>query len=597
MNTILGVLAGSSIRVMVIAIPVACILWGLRIRWPSTRHRVWSGVLICMLLLPLLSLWAPKIPVPLLPAYRDIPQQDITQGQGKSALPLDPDRAAVGTAVPSQGERASAITPRPRTEMSRDFRLGAVEFAGIVYLIGFSICAFRLFLGMYFAWRLSRRAVPDERGFCIANCNVPLTLGLLRPRILMPQESTSWDAQCVSSILIHEREHLRRHDPLVEWLALINRSLYWFHPLSWWLRRELAVLAEEACDQVVIGKGSDPESYAELLLTFARSVNKNGVLNPNWVSIRGGALMKRIQNIVADGSSPRISRFRLALLVPLCVAAIVVPAICQLTSAEQYASQNAVSLTSRAMGAEEEGNLDDAMTYYRQVLTTPADQRIYAAFAQFQIAHIQLQKANLAAAAREFDILAAAYPEYADLVGTLIAEKQHGIMGIYRSGIQYGQIGKVRDARYHHNKTRSEFSLYGLSVSTQSESSGGGEIVILTKEGSSLLAKVWMKPDRISPVNIRSRLRGALLQKVLQRIPALGYKVRSESVQTSIVNGKQSLSAIADYISDDGTPMIEYLAWIYTERTRFFVLAQVNASEFERHRPTFDQLTASAIVP
>jgi len=399
MDTILGILAGSSVRIVIIAIPIACILWGMRVKSPKIRHRAWTGVLIAMLLLPFLSLWIPKIPIPLLPAYPDIRERQIPEISRELNRLSNFGNGAPSATTADTGLSASAnVSAQVKPEKRSAFRLGMPQLIGIFYLVGLCIFAARLLLGMALAYRLSRRVKPDDRGFYFAQCNVPLTLGLLRPRILMPLSARKWNAKKLSFVLIHEQEHVRRLDPLVEWLALLNRSLYWFHPLAWWLHRKLAVLAEQACDEAVIASGRDPESYAELLLDLARSVKQRGVLAANWgLSIQGGALMKRIQNILAGGSSLRISRFRLGFISVLCIAVILVPVICELIPAQEYPSQNAVYLTSKAISAEDDnGNLDVALTYYRQVLTTPSDQRIYAAFAQFRIAQILLQKGNLA---------------------------------------------------------------------------------------------------------------------------------------------------------------------------------------------------------
>ena len=45
----------------------------------------------------------------------------------------------------------------------------------------------------------------------------------------------------LQSVLNHEQAHLRRRDNLITVLGEANRCLYWFHPLAWLLRRELAV--------------------------------------------------------------------------------------------------------------------------------------------------------------------------------------------------------------------------------------------------------------------------------------------------------------------------------------------------------------------
>src|SRR5512140_2695582 len=57
----------------------------------------------------------------------------------------------------------------------------------------------------------------------------------------------------------------RRRDPLVEWLALLNRAVFWFHPLAWWLERKLSALAEDACDAAVLRGGHDAHAYSEYL--------------------------------------------------------------------------------------------------------------------------------------------------------------------------------------------------------------------------------------------------------------------------------------------------------------------------------------------
>ena len=73
-----------------------------------------------------------------------------------------------------------------------------------------------------------------------------MIVGVIRPRIVLPAGWTSWPADKVSAILAHERAHVARRDPLVGALAQLNRAVFWFHPVSWWLLRTLAVTAEEA---------------------------------------------------------------------------------------------------------------------------------------------------------------------------------------------------------------------------------------------------------------------------------------------------------------------------------------------------------------
>jgi beta-lactamase regulating signal transducer with metallopeptidase domain len=46
--------------------------------------------------------------------------------------------------------------------------------------------------------------------------------------------------------------HVRRADWAIAMLEGLNRRLFWFHPLAWWVERQLASLAEQACDDAAL---------------------------------------------------------------------------------------------------------------------------------------------------------------------------------------------------------------------------------------------------------------------------------------------------------------------------------------------------------
>ena len=98
---------------------------------------------------------------------------------------------------------------------------------------------------------------------------VPLTLGVIRPQILLPLDWSDWSAEKLQAVLAHEGTHAERGDCAMALLAEVNRCVYWFHPLAWWLRRRLAALAEAACDDAAIGSTGDRTTYARHLLEVA----------------------------------------------------------------------------------------------------------------------------------------------------------------------------------------------------------------------------------------------------------------------------------------------------------------------------------------
>ncbi len=339
MNAILGVMAESSVRAVTIAAAVALILWAMRVKSAAIRHRAWTGVLLTMLFLPMLLVWAPRIAIPILPAQSGFPEIRAQSPEERSVLsPAAIVQSAPSTMLPTGnvGKRsASSVSP--------------IEIAGMLYLAGFGLCIVRLMVGMLLSYRLARKPKRDDRGFYYSRCAVPLTMGLLHPRILLPLESREWNGDKLDAVLIHEREHVRRRDPLVEWLAILNRSIYWFHPLAWWLCRKLTMLAEQACDEAVLANGHDRAAYAELLLDLARSLKKERSLFMAWSSsIHGSTLSVRIRKILTAGFNPALSPLRLILVATLCSTAVFLPTVCVLahvqTDPPRDESQNKSSI-------------------------------------------------------------------------------------------------------------------------------------------------------------------------------------------------------------------------------------------------------------
>ncbi len=156
-----------------------------------------------------------------------------------------------------------------------------------VYLSGVVWFGIRLHIGIWRAIQLVNSArvidVPPNCRRIIGKTivreslrvRVPLTVGW-RPTVLLPSDWPSWDESMLSAVLLHEQEHVRRRDQWIGLLAELNRAVYWFNPIAWFLRRRLSTLAEEACDDAVVASMGDRAGYARHLLTVAgRLANKS----------------------------------------------------------------------------------------------------------------------------------------------------------------------------------------------------------------------------------------------------------------------------------------------------------------------------------
>jgi beta-lactamase regulating signal transducer with metallopeptidase domain len=98
----------------------------------------------------------------------------------------------------------------------------------------------------------------------------PVLVGLLRPRIILPEglDPTSTQGQMV---IAHEQTHQRRGDNLWRLAAIAITCLHWFNPLAWVMLKAFLTDMERSCDEAVIRRYEPKQrkAYAETLLGFA----------------------------------------------------------------------------------------------------------------------------------------------------------------------------------------------------------------------------------------------------------------------------------------------------------------------------------------
>ena len=276
-----------SVRAALMIGAAAIVLSVMKVKEPTAKHQIWTGVLALMLLLPVWTSWGPKASLRVLPP--------LTQDSANHAkVPIE---------ILSRGGALSAATNPARTLLWG------------IYLLGLCLLLFRLGIGTLRSRRLAREAVLREGLLTSSLCAAPVTVGFLHPKLILPAQWKQWPRAQLDAVLMHEGEHARRRHPLIQWVALLNRALFWFHPLAWWLEFHLSTLAEEACDSVVLAQGHDPRAYSEYLIDIACSVKKSGMrLNIAGLAMPGSSLARRIQRILDSESVPRISRSRMALV-------------------------------------------------------------------------------------------------------------------------------------------------------------------------------------------------------------------------------------------------------------------------------------------
>ena len=122
----------------------------------------------------------------------------------------------------------------------------------------------------------------------------PLTIG---SAILLPADYDTWDKEKIRIVLAHEHSHVRQGDFYLQLLAGLYTALVWFSPLGWWLKRELADLAEAISDRAGIEQARSRTSYAQILLEFAAAPRPTAL---GVAMARSGSLARRIERLLND---------------------------------------------------------------------------------------------------------------------------------------------------------------------------------------------------------------------------------------------------------------------------------------------------------
>lgn len=99
----------------------------------------------------------------------------------------------------------------------------------------------------------------------------PITLGWLRPYIILPCASVDWDRAMLNHFILHELAHIRRRDWLFKMVGNWLVCVFWILPLAWYVLRKLEWYAELATDDLVVSVLGDRAEYARHLLAASKA--------------------------------------------------------------------------------------------------------------------------------------------------------------------------------------------------------------------------------------------------------------------------------------------------------------------------------------
>ena len=255
--------------------------------------------------------------------------------------PLTPAYTApqVFQRIASIAQPFAAATPMPAAPAAADFH------ATTMFLVLWA-CGFAVLWGVWLVrWSRLRAMVRAARyvrvgaPFPVKATRSPLEPGLVgiwRPVLLVPEGILQrLSAQELKAIEAHERCHFRRKDNLTAAIHMLTMSLFWFHPLLWWMGARLVEERERACDEAVLNEGNDPRTYAESILKVCRFYVQSPLACAAGVS--GSDLAKRMETIMESRPVFRLGFAKKTLLGALAATALLAPLAMGLVSATQAA--------------------------------------------------------------------------------------------------------------------------------------------------------------------------------------------------------------------------------------------------------------------
>ncbi len=257
----------------------------------AVRHALWTFAFVAVLVV-MAGFWAPSmIQLDLLP-YPSF--EETTAPATDYAAPV---------AVP---ELDLSIFPIKHREPGAAEDAPPFGFLIGLWLLGFAYVFGRFVYGLTRAYGLAQSGEPPaesrlsqmarqigaqlglRREPSLRQCDAavsPMTWGVWRPVVLLPEEAQTWSDERLRMTLTHELAHVARRDfwalPLVQFLC----AVYWFNPLIWVSRRALVREREQACDDWVIALGAKASDYADHLLDMARRLQTRSALQPVALSM------------------------------------------------------------------------------------------------------------------------------------------------------------------------------------------------------------------------------------------------------------------------------------------------------------------------
>ena len=301
--------------VMAIALVATSLL---RRRSAALRHWILAAAIVAATLMPILEA--------VLPVW-NLPLRSAPAAETSIVVIVEGVQPVAGSIAASSGPAASRFVNR------WDLMVIAVWMGGVIAaLVVLATGLMRLRALIHRSSRVTEsslhslvRASANAYGLTMpvrmlySSHPTPVSLGWLRPTILLPSDAAQWDQQRMQVVLRHELAHVARRDWPIQMTAALLCCVHWFNPLAWMAYRALRRESECACDDLVMGSGVDATDYATHLVAMAQQAGSQASLwSPATAMAHASMLEERIQAML----DTRLNRDPLTLRARIAAVAV-----------------------------------------------------------------------------------------------------------------------------------------------------------------------------------------------------------------------------------------------------------------------------------
>lgn len=111
----------------------------------------------------------------------------------------------------------------------------------------------------------------EGRTFC-----TPVTYGVLRPKIVLPENLSAVSRVDMRNMTAHELVHIQRYDVAKRFFMTVALCIHWFNPLIWVMYHRYGADQEMACDEKVLkdmtGEGAKNYVYTMIKMASGRKM-------------------------------------------------------------------------------------------------------------------------------------------------------------------------------------------------------------------------------------------------------------------------------------------------------------------------------------